>query len=68
MKYLIILLLIFSTKVFSGPVDGKGFLCTTKVDNNIYEEFFNHYLIFNPHLENNSGLLLLKDRLYLFFT
>ena len=33
-----------------------------------YEEFFNYYLIFKPHLENNSGLLLLKDRLYLVFT
>ena len=35
---------------------------------NYYEEFYNHYLIFKSHLENNSGLLLLKDRLYLDFT
>ena len=57
MKYLLILLILFSTQVYSNSPEGKGLICTYGKNKDIYEA----YLFFNKKyiskflfLENNK--------------
>ena len=57
MKYLIILLILFSTQAYSKSPDGKGLICTYGKNKDIYEAylFFNEkYISMFLFLENNK--------------
>ena len=57
MKYLLILLILFSTQAYSKSPDGKGLICTYGKNKDIYEAylFFNEkYISMFLFLENNK--------------
>ena len=59
MKYLLILLFLFSTQVFSGEVDGKGLVCKAKKYNHIY--WFNSDRVIRINILNEEGVAKVDD-------